>query len=128
MCGEYKLFLLLVKCFLGSPPHVWGIPPSFCFPVFGSRITPTCVGNTIGFLLVTSAIEDHPHVCGEYRRLKIWRDNMKGSPPRVWRILFSKATQCGCAGITPTCVGNTCPCTRQPTNNGDHPHVCGEYP
>ena len=47
MCGEYILQRDVGHGEKGSPPHVWGIrkhSPLFRSP---SRITPTCVGNTL---------------------------------------------------------------------------------
>ena len=46
MCGEYILVPVSVFIILGSPPHVWGIPPLMKCQHTRTRITPTCVGNT----------------------------------------------------------------------------------
>ena len=47
MCGEYGVRVNLIDPSGGSPPHVWGIPILRAGISHDTRITPTCVGNTL---------------------------------------------------------------------------------
>ncbi len=92
-----------------------------------SRITPTCVGNTIILEPGGADPQDHPHVCGEYSMPGDVFCCLSGSPPRVWGILPHVVSQHVAHGITPTCVGNTSRSCCVSRRRWDHPHVCGEY-
>ena len=66
MRGEYLPITVAKVSVKGSPPHAWGIQPSKSSGLLGTRITPTCVGNTVEYTLKKLGIEDHPHMRGEY--------------------------------------------------------------
>ena len=50
----------------GSPPLAWGIRLSITRRPATYRITPTCVGNTLGQGWRRQDYKDHPHLRGEY--------------------------------------------------------------
>ncbi|AEN99737.1 hypothetical protein LSA_2p00360 (plasmid) [Fructilactobacillus sanfranciscensis TMW 1.1304] len=98
------------------------------FKFFNFRITPTCVGNTIGFvgtsfqvvgspphawgILCISqntmrTVKDHPHMRGEYGKEFFEHEKKIGSPPHAWGILIFEFQIHRHDRITPTCVGNT---------------------
>ncbi|KRM34731.1 hypothetical protein FC44_GL000775 [Lactobacillus intestinalis DSM 6629] len=127
MCGEYSTVFHQKTSKKGSPPRVWGIPCLWSRSRIGSRITPTCVGNTQELYSALHTSRDHPHVCGEYSTVFHQKISKKGSPPRVWGIHATSGTGTFFYGITPTCVGNTSNASEGLTIIEDHPHVCGEY-
>ena len=86
-CGEYAVTSAYLASGSGSPPHLWGIPPSFSSSFIAKGITPTPVGNTFTTLFQRDVNKDHPHTCGEYYD---GRSDLSLS-----------------LGITPTPVGNT---------------------
>ena len=92
-----------------------------------SRITPTCVGNTVGLVGDIEVEEDHPHLRGEYRNLTRTTLKRAGSPPLAWGIPNNGFYQHLKAGITPTCVGNTQGNDLHYLPRKDHPHLRGEY-
>ena len=91
------------------------------------RITSTYVENTVKSLAVSSLIWDHLHMCGEYLYAVHVSHTRTGSPPHVWRILYSHWC-CGLSNrITSTCVENTVADVLHTTTDQDHLHMCGEY-
>ncbi len=127
MCGEYALYMTTVAEYIGSPPRVWGIPPVSNAPPCVTRITPTCVGNTVRQPISMKLRRDHPHVCGEYGSMALPYKPPLGSPPRVWGIQQVGIPSKDEIRITPTCVGNTLRQRFARCLPRDHPHVCGEY-
>ena len=66
-----------------------------------------CAGNSSFMRAKSSAIKDHPRVCGEQDYLPLASASQRGSPPRV----RGTAGLCDCVaqawGITPACAGNS---------------------
>ena len=112
----------------GSPPPVWGTLFQYCLAMpavrdhphlcgehrpsytrgpCATRITPTCVGNTVVAWSNATCARDHPHLCGEHLLCCPRRSNSLGSPPPVWGTLPARQNPDMRVGITPTCVGNT---------------------
>ena len=125
--GEYSSKNRCCHGWNGSPPRAWGILqcplPSQC----RLRFTPTCVGNTQYSILIWSSNSVHPHVRGEY--LTVTPQNLltSGSPPRAWGIRGCGTGFQPVVRFTPTCVGNTPPCSSSVIPISVHPHVRGEY-
>ena len=70
--------------------------------------------------------KDHPRVCGEKPRPRLWRVPAKGSPPRVRGKVHQRGVFAFGIGITPACAGKRkvgCACGGR---REDHPRVCGE--
>ena len=90
------------------------------------RITPACAGNSSFMRAKSSAIKDHPRVCGE-QIMGVSRPTVeKGSPPRVRGTEERRMKPDKEARITPACAGNS-GCWGNATFPGkDHPRVCGE--
>ena len=107
MCGEYAKSFITMSWLKGSPPHVWGIQRFQFFQDAFNGITPTCVGNTVTAHSTYSAIQDHPHMCGEYGYSILTLTCLSGSPPHVWGIRIFNLNVNLLVRITPTCVGNT---------------------
>ena len=87
MCGEYRMFRKLKPLIIGSPPHVWRIPQTKGKSKRKTRITSTCVENTLS--------------------MKLWDKIRVGSPPHVWRIHLCNLCSNLTNRITSTCVENT---------------------
>ena len=85
-CGEYVTRRERRRTFRGSPPRVWGIPNRLLDCAHKSRFTPTRVGNTPVFVPTDVPTGVHPHACGEYLIIRVERNAIRGSPPRVWGI------------------------------------------
>ena len=68
--GEYVSFTADLDPVGGSPPRAWGILDCARSGFSANRFTPTCVGNTqmSNRLIIASAV--HPHVRGEYCRMR----------------------------------------------------------
>ena len=111
---------------LGSPPRVWGKPPSGGTAGANRRFTPTGVGKTKSRIIPIGLIEVHPHGCGENAMGAISEPSFSGSPPRVW----GKRPHAGCDGqscrFTPTGVGKTALSGEGVSQSAVHPHGCGE--
>ena len=127
MCGEYSLIQLPMPPTKGSPPHVWRILDNQRFFKARTRITSTCVENTILRKSSASCCQDHLHMCGEYFSSSLRRPIISGSPPHVWRILQRSCLKRLQMGITSTCVENTATDAVACVVLWDHLHMCGEY-
>ena len=105
--GEYIPVLAPPPPAKGSPPLARGIPPIDPYRTKGGRITPACAGNTRLPERIEPGFWDHPRLRGEYKDLKLDKEQTRGSPPLargILRLLYSvKST----SGITPACAGNT---------------------
>ena len=89
----------------GSPPHTWGIHHRV--PVISGMvgITPTYMGNTLAIIEQPAALQDHPHIHGEYSLAKLMIDCVVGSPPHTWGILEDVDKILAHPRITPTYMG-----------------------
>ena len=92
---------------VGSPPHVWRILDNQRFFKARTRITSTCVENTLIRIILIQCCKDHLHMCGEYITRNVQCLQCLGSPPHVWRI--REAIAQGFEQFM------------------DHLHMCGEY-
>ncbi len=128
--GEYLYASQRAIALYGPSPRAWGIPLMVAPSPLRSRSIPTCVGNTLTYAprsrtrlrsiptcvgntaegrsaLARSTV--HPHVRGEYRRLRISKDTGPGPSPRAWGIHYPDWRQAKRHRSIPTCVGNTKP-------------------
>ena len=89
-------------------------------------ITPAYAGKRHLRRRSLPAWRDHPRVCGEkFRRSGFW-PMKKGSPPRMRGKANGYCKTRGFSGITPAYAGKRTQLRPSPTNNWDHPRVCGE--
>ena len=127
VCGEYFRMTCQAPRLCGSSPRVWGIHrqklPSYRLV----RFIPTCVGNTKRNIIGNDIRAVHPHVCGEYCRIRVICFRLCGSSPRVWGIHFFIFIPRMQGRFIPTCVGNTHRFGGYAGRQTVHPHVCGEY-
>ena len=107
MRGEYRTSCTGLATLQGSPPHAWGIPKPLFRLSKRTRITPTCVRNTLVHHWDRPGWWDHPHMRGEYPSCLKFGYSFKGSPPHAWGIPPYRKQLEALKRITPTCVGNT---------------------
>ncbi len=86
MRGEYFNLNCRRLMYRGSPPHAWRIPNARLFDHRFSRITSTCVENTVLYQSFGASLEDHLHMRGEYSKPPTNSAKRIGSPPHAWRI------------------------------------------
>ena len=111
---------------IGSPPRVWGklwVPWS---TIARKRFTPTRVGKTSRRPPTSPPRPVHPHACGENGAAHQRRQQVYGSPPRVWGKRHPKSDHPGWHRFTPTRVGKTHHCRLCDGDGTVHPHACGE--
>ena len=125
--GEYCKGNVVDPLCQGSPPHTWGILAGFNPSVVQFRITPTYMGNTDDNDLQELAVEDHPHIHGEYLILPTVMTVVWGSPPHTWGILVATKYGLDAKRITPTYMGNNNRPYQYQWLGEDHPHIHGEY-
>ena len=111
----------------GSSPRVWGVRGRRWLRNWIRRFIPTCVGSTSFTCSISSSIEVHPHVCGEYPTCHSISAISLGSSPRVWGVLRRIGLVCYRFRFIPTCVGSTTFLYAYSSSKQVHPHVCGEY-
>ena len=146
VCGEQSASKRPWRTGKGSPPRVRGTGTVDLFCEARVGITPACAGNSAPYALITSALGDHPRVCGEQQvresicglrldhprvcgeqhHTTAWPVWPGGSPPRVRGTVCKKRKAPCSIGITPACAGNRKKETSRVLLFGDHPRVCGE--
>ena len=126
VCGENVCLACALLFATGSPPRVRG--KLFIMSIISTRrrITPACAGKTLRPSCLSSAMEDHPRVCGENQHVPLPKVVAAGSPPRVRGKRNAAVRQPEIRGITPACAGKTGSQKRKGLVIGDHPRVCGE--
>ena len=110
----------------GSPPPMWGkVSLKFHFSS-SPRITPTHVGKRKSWASKKDSLKDHPHPCGEKKRINRKMSLISGSPPPMWGKALQKSLNLCTGGITPTHVGKSASRAMTMYLMWDHPHPCGE--
>ena len=85
------------------------------------------MGNTETNETATNALEDHPHIHGEYKVHQHVVYLRSGSPPHTWGIQYGQYFIWYQSRITPTYMGNTIDTDSTRRCIQDHPHIHGEY-
>ena len=125
VCGATCLRSILDTVCVGLSPRVWGNQYlTFREPRY-TRSIPTCVGQPLRALSLSSLQEVYPHVCGATPVQGPAVFCPPGLSPRVWGNRMSWDDRLAAAGSIPTCVG-------QPGYQlviiilaTVYPHVCG---
>ena len=68
-CGDKCRLQLPIYFHLGSSPRVWGQDSITNFNIWCIRIIPTRVGTSDDNSVFASGNEDHPHACGDKRKI-----------------------------------------------------------
>ena len=96
----------------GSSPRVWGQVCLYNVDSFHDRIIPTRVGTSYRKLCNVKCLRDHPHACGDKKRLQLTGHETTGSSPRVWGQVTVDVTSKEMTRIIPTRVGTSVPTTK----------------
>ena len=126
-CGEYKTYMTILSCRLGSPPRMRGIHIPRTVRDSGTGITPAHAGNTSVAAFCQLRCRDHPRACGEYCLCSCALVFLLGSPPRMRGIQVVRDVLVVRQGITPAHAGNTDIWLYSLLFYWDHPRACGEY-
>ena len=105
---------------------MWGQVRSEYFRSMTSRIIPTRVGTSTITQTVYIRCGDHPHACGDKKKVKASSCHGKGSSPRVWGQETSLITYSIDNRIIPTRVGTRGFLSFAFCVVKDHPHACGD--
>ena len=125
-CGEILIPDVIDSNRNGSPPQVWGNPSFPRWRIDWSWFTPTGVGKSIVRLRQFSAVEVHPHRCGEIVRCRLRLVDRRGSPPQVWGNHAIVFHDLDAVRFTPTGVGKSLLSQALDAIAMVHPHRCGE--
>ncbi len=107
MCGELTRKRAIEAYVNGSSPHVWGTLLCHYRLRAGKRFIPTCVGNSLAWIVIFVLVTVHPHMCGELAQVDTMTISEIGSSPHVWGT-HSIRTSCNIHfRFIPTCVGNS---------------------
>ena len=85
--GEYIVFMIKNRLYIGSPPHTRGILYKPILSLPNQRITPAYAGNTYIYFYFFVKEWDHPRIRGEYRNNYLLILHLMGSPPHTRGIL-----------------------------------------
>ena len=114
------------KC--GSPPRAWGQLPSVKVRQFQIRFTPTGVGTTFSFCVLSASFSVHPHGRGDNLICLRLSVTPRGSPPRAWGQPPSLAQAIHSRRFNPTGVGTTLIACSLFILPPVHPHGRGDNP
>ena len=83
-CGDKHMPARFPRCFVGSSPRVWGQARTQKNVKSAVGIIPTRVGTSSAVYRKVNSHRDHPHACGDKKRLQLTGHETTGSSPRVW--------------------------------------------
>ena len=127
-CGDKTLRSMYLLSATGSSPRVWGQDQQVQKIQLCYGIIPTRVGTSRTSLLRLSKSRDHPHACGDKKRIFLICTMNTGSSPRVWGQGYSFVILGYKGRIIPTRVGTSFRQGGQRLWHKDHPHACGDKP
>ena len=105
VCGEKLPVISNPAGVLGSPPRMRGKGFRLCAVLCAGGITPACAGKSDTMAFMTSAVRDHPRVCGEKGRKMKQQFIGLGSPPRMRGKGELRGEPGKDGGITPAYAG-----------------------
>ena len=127
ICGEHFSLPTRAEGKKGSPPHMRGAPAKIISPCHPIRITPAYAGSTPASVWPKSSARDHPRICGEHGSVTNGQYRAGGSPPHMRGAQRVSPARVDTNGITPAYAGSTLIHCLIPSNNRDHPRICGEH-
>ena len=83
MCGNHRQSSITRIAAAGSPPRVREPRAGSIREAAEAGITPACAGTTLILPDSITKSEDHPRVCGNHIRCRVFEAFVVGSPPRV---------------------------------------------
>ena len=110
----------------GSSPRVRGTAGLARSALRVIRIIPACAGNSKILPNGITIKSDHPRVCGEQVKSRVYHRHFAGSSPRVRGTEAEQRAEERADRIIPACAGNRFRCEFRCDPSTDHPRVCGE--
>ena len=127
VCGEHTVFDVFFDTVSGSSPRMRGTRGGAAEPSRPVGIIPAYAGNTLSIGWSSTAVRDHPRVCGEHLPTASVFHPLTGSSPRMRGTRHKLFDGFDVRGIIPAYAGNTRPPCAPLAKCGDHPRVCGEH-
>ena len=126
VCGEKAFVRSCCASRTGSPPRMRGKVCTYSATEHGYGITPAYAGKSLRLCILSRLLQDHPRVCGEKKNVRLTKNSLAGSPPRMRGKVPIVANAPNSDRITPAYAGKSVRNQRQQPVTGDHPRVCGE--
>ena len=126
VCGEKCAPTAQQNTATGSPPRMRGKAGQIQSQTPELGITPAYAGKSLRLCILSRLLQDHPRVCGEKKNVRLTKNSLAGSPPRMRGKVVCNETGKGGQGITPAYAGKREEYLVQVTGSEDHPRVCGE--
>ena len=126
VCGEKCAPTAQQNTATGSPPRMRGKAGQIQSQTPELGITPAYAGKSLRLCILSRLLQDHPRVCGEKKNVRLTKNSLAGSPPRMRGKEIYQCRSVRIPRITPAYAGK-----RHKTRNlfsakTDHPRVCGE--
>ena len=126
VCGEKCAPTAQQNTATGSPPRMRGKAGQIQSQTPELGITPAYAGKSLRLCILSRLLQDHPRVCGEKKNVRLTKNSLAGSPPRMRGKGGREAPLKSCVGITPAYAGKSCRLPPSRSSRRDHPRVCGE--
>ena len=126
VCGEKCAPTAQQNTATGSPPRMRGKAGQIQSQTPELGITPAYAGKSLRLCILSRLLQDHPRVCGEKKNVRLTKNSLAGSPPRMRGKVVCNETGKGGQGITPAYAGKSRLCALLVVVLWDHPRVCGE--
>ena len=126
VCGEKCAPTAQQNTATGSPPRMRGKAGQIQSQTPELGITPAYAGKSLRLCILSRLLQDHPRVCGEKKNVRLTKNSLAGSPPRMRGKVSGFCSCTSQRGITPAYAGKRLlpPAFFDPYE--DHPRVCGE--
>ena len=111
---------------MGSPPPMRGKVHKIQAYELCSRITPAYAGKSSLISFIFLFLQDHPRLCGEKWKYRIFLRYYKGSPPPMRGKGSCSGQVFQLPGITPAYAGKSSGSVPSSRTAVDHPRLCGE--
>ena len=126
VCGEKCAPTAQQNTATGSPPRMRGKAGQIQSQTPELGITPAYAGKSLRLCILSRLLQDHPRVCGEKKNVRLTKNSLAGSPPRMRGKVWHNQVRSRSVRITPAYAGKSKRSKRKHRNTTDHPRVCGE--
>ena len=126
VCGEKCAPTAQQNTATGSPPRMRGKAGQIQSQTPELGITPAYAGKSLRLCILSRLLQDHPRVCGEKKNVRLTKNSLAGSPPRMRGKVGLLTLRYCYRRITPAYAGKRSGIQRLQSQVWDHPRVCGE--
>ena len=126
VCGEKCAPTAQQNTATGSPPRMRGKAGQIQSQTPELGITPAYAGKSLRLCILSRLLQDHPRVCGEKKNVRLTKNSLAGSPPRMRGKAQYPVRMEGSSWITPAYAGKRSSYVNVINHTWDHPRVCGE--